>query len=241
VEGRATPSGWYTDPWRRSEYRYFNGVQWTSDVAIDGQRYVDLPTQPHAPQPASPTASRGLAVTSFVTAAAAVLLGWVPFIFVLAACAAIAAIVFGLLGLGAARRQVGQGRGFAVAGLALSPVALAVCVGGFFFTTAVLRDFNDLVEPGPFELAEEQPCTADNGRVTFRGTIRNLDDRARDYRIVVEISNAGEQAKVTMVRVPGVGPGQTEQWSSSAIASSSSVVCRVTDVLGPLPFVDEQS
>jgi hypothetical protein len=146
-----------------------------------------------------------------------------------------------MLGLSAARRQGGQGRGFAVAGLALSPIALAVCVGGFFFTRAVLREFTDLVEPGPLELVAEQPCIADNGLVTFRGTIRNLDDRERDYRIVVEISSAGERGKVSTVLVPGVGPGQMEQWSSSAPVSTSPVTCRVTDVLGPLPFVDAQS
>ncbi|MEO7372105.1 MAG: DUF4190 domain-containing protein, partial [Ilumatobacteraceae bacterium] len=114
----------------RFEYRYFNGVQWTSDVAVNGQRYVDSPPEQLVPRLQPSTPSRGMAIASFVTALSAVMLGWVPFIFILAACAAVAAIVFGVLGLRSARRNDGRGRRFAVAGLALSPLALGVCVGG---------------------------------------------------------------------------------------------------------------
>ena len=91
------------------------------------------------------------------------LLGWVPFVFVLAAGAAVAAIVFGFLGLKAARRNDGYGRGFAVTGLVLSPFALAVCVGGFFFTRAVVREFRDFIEPGPHELFVERRASSRTG------------------------------------------------------------------------------
>src|SRR5688572_2691265 len=51
--GQTTP-GWYNDPAGRFEYRYHNGAVWTSDVASNGQRYVD-PLAPgiHRPQVAT--------------------------------------------------------------------------------------------------------------------------------------------------------------------------------------------
>jgi hypothetical protein len=241
VESRATPSGWYADPQGRFDYRYFNGVQWTPDVAIDGQRYVDSIRDPQAPQQQTSRPSRGLAITSFVTGVAGVLLGWVPFVFVLAACSAIAAIVFGILGLRASRRNNGYGRGFAVAGLALSPVALAVCVGGLYFTRAVVREFRDFVEPGPHALFVEQPCTLAGGRATLHGTIRNLDDHTHDYRIVVEFGTT-EATESATVAVRAVARDATAPWSTSVEISGTSVTCKVTDVFGPVPFdIDQQS
>ena len=182
-----------------------------------------------------------MAIASFVTALAAVLLGWVPFIFTLAACSAIVAIVFGILALKTSRRHDGYGRGFAVAGLVLAPVALAVCVGGFFFTRAVVREFRDFIEPGPHELFVEQPCTVDGGRATLRGTIHNVDDHDHDYRIVVEFASA-DSTESSTVTVRHVGPDATTDWSASAEISGTPVTCKVTDVFGPLPFgIDAQS
>ena len=175
-----------------------------------------------------------------MTAISAVAVGWVPFVFALAAGAAIAAIVFGLLGLKTARRHDGYGRSFAVAGLVLSPVALAVCVGGFFFTKAVVRELREYVEPGPHELSVDQPCTLDDGRVTFTGSIRNLDDHTHDYRIVVDFIGIDQEVASDTVVVSDVGADQTAPWSSSVEFDESSVVCKVTDVFGPPPFDLEQ-
>ncbi len=230
------PVGWHRDPQGRFEYRYFNGSQWTPDVSIDGRRYVDTPIERSVPAPDAPRRSRALAVTSFVTGISAVFLGWVPFVFVAAAAAAIAALVFGVLGLKASRRQGGYGRGFAVAGLVLAPCALAVCVGGFFFTKAVVRELRDFVDPGPHELFVEQPCTIADGRATLRGTIRNLDDRDHDYRLIVEFKSPSDSKKLSTIAVRNVGPGDTADWSSSAAIIGTSVTCRVTDVFGPAPF-----
>lgn len=175
-----------------------------------------------------------------VTGISAVALGWVPFVFVVAAGAAIVAFVFGILGLKTAKQHDGYGRGFAIAGLALSPVALAVCVGGFFFTKAAVREFRDFIEPGPHELFVERPCTLDNGRATFNGTIRNLDHESRDYRIFIDFNGPGGDASST-VPIHDVAPGETAPWSSSVSFDSSSVECKVTDVFGPIPFdIDEQ-
>jgi Protein of unknown function (DUF2510) len=233
-------AGWYADPWGRFEYRYFNGVQWTSDVAIDGQRYVS-PIDQVVGQPQTPARPRGKAITAMVTGISAVALGWVPFVFVFAAGAAIVAAVFGILGLKTAKQHDGYGRGFALVGLALSPIGLAVCVGGFFFTKAVVREFRDFVEPGPHELFVEQPCTLDDGQATFNGTIRNLDDHDHDYRIFVEFSGPDDDESST-VSIHDVAAGETAPWSSSVNFNDSSVECEVTDVFGPIPFdIDEQS
>lgn len=238
-----SPAGWYNDPQGRFEYRFFNGVQWTSDVAINGERYVDTTAVRHVPLVAdSPQRSRGMAITSFVAGIAGVVLGWVPFVFVFGAGAAVVAVVFGVLGLKAAKRQDGHGRGFAVAGLALSPCALAICVGGFFFTRAVMREVRDFVDPGPHELVVEQPCTIGGGRATLHGTIRNLDDGTHDYRIMVEFNTAADDSKTTTVPVRDVHPGETASWSSSTDIAGSAVTCAVTDVFGPAPFdVDLES
>ena len=70
-----------------------------------------------------------MAITAFVLGLAGIVLGWVPFIFIIAVGAATGAVVFGILGLRSARRHLGYGRGFAITGLVLAPFAFAVCVG----------------------------------------------------------------------------------------------------------------
>jgi hypothetical protein len=177
-----------------------------------------------------------MAIASFVIAISAVVVGWVPFVFVLAAAATITAIVFGIIGLKTARQHDGYGRGFAVAGLMLSPVALAACVGGFFFTKAVVRELREFTDPGPHELIADQPCIVDDGRVTFTGTIHNLDDHTHDYRIGVEFFGVDERVASDSVAVFDVGAGQTAPWSSSVQVDESPVDCKVTDVFGPAPF-----
>lgn len=242
VEARATPPGWYADPQGRFEYRYFNGEQWTSDVAVNGQRYVDTSPQPVPPGsqihqellPHHPP--RGMAIAAFVTGVVGVVTGWVPFVFVLAAASAILALVFGVIGLKTSRRHDGYGRGFAITGIVLAPVGLAVCVGGLFFTLYVLDEFRDFIEPGPHELTVDQPCTVTGGRATLRGSIRNLDDHQHDYRIEVEFTSTTDDTEVTTVALLDVAADETAPWSASASIDGASIQCRVRDVFGPLPF-----
>ncbi|HSB85689.1 MAG TPA: DUF2510 domain-containing protein [Ilumatobacteraceae bacterium] len=240
MEARSTPPGWYADPKGRFEYRYFNGVQWTSDVAANGQRYVDTSPQPiperHQASDQGQRPPRGMAIAAFVTGLVGVVVGWVPFVFVLAAASAVLAFVFGIRGLRTARLHEDYGRGFAVTGIVLAPVGLAVCVGGFFFTKYVLHEFRDYIEPGPHELIVDRPCTVAGGRATLRGSIRNLDDRQHDYRIEVEFTSTTADPATTTVVVRDVGAGKTTEWSASAAIGGTSIDCTVTDVFGPLPF-----
>jgi Protein of unknown function (DUF2510) len=229
-------SGWHRDPMGRFEYRYFNGVQWTSDVSINGQRYVDAPMSSIAPVSPTPRPRRGQAIASFIIGMSAVALGWVPFVFVLAALAAVVALVFGILGLNVSRHNDGYGRGFAIAGIVLAPIALVVCVGGFFFTRAVVDAVHDFVEPGPHELFVEQPCTLENGQATATGTIRNLDDHERDYRIFLDFFDEDDDLTGSTVAVRDVAPGETKAWTSSVQLDGSSVECKVSEVFGPVPF-----
>ena len=238
-----TPSGlagWHRDPLGRFEFRYFNGVQWTSDVSVNGQRYVDAPIAqivPHvAPYMASKRPPRGKAVAAFVLGICALVLGWIPFVFALAACAAVCAIVFGVLGLKAARVHDGHGRGFAVAGLVLSPFALAACVGGFFFTQAVVREIRGFTDPGPIELFVEQPCVVANGAASLHGRIHNLDGRAHDYRIVVDFNDGTTDPASGIAVVRDVPPDETAAWTATALVNGSSAECNVTHVYGPIPF-----
>jgi len=177
-----------------------------------------------------------MAITAFVLGLCGVVLGWIPFIFVIAAGAAIGAIVFGILGLRSARRHDGHGRRFAITGLVLAPFALAVCVGGFFITRTVVREFREFIDPGPHELVADQPCTLVDGRATLHGTIHNLDDHAHDYRIVVKFTGSGGDSSDDTETVKGVAVDATAAWSASAVVAGTSVSCAVTDVFGPLPF-----
>ena len=75
----------------------------------------------------------------------------------------------------------------------------------------------------------------------MHGTIRNLDDHAHDYRLVIELMTPGD-TQTTTLAVGEVGAGETVPWSSSVEVSGDSVRCEVTDVFGPLPFgVDPDS
>jgi hypothetical protein len=232
-------AGWHHDPMGRFEYRYFNGVQWTSDVSVNGQRYVDAPINQIVPQIvprlAKKNPPRGKAIAAFVLGMSALFVGWIPFVFVLATGAAICAIVFGVLGLKAARLQDGYGRGFAIAGLALSPFALAACVGGFFFTQAVVREVRGFTDPGPNEVFIEPPCVVSNGAATLHGRIHNLDGRVHDYRIIVHFDDGTIDAVGSAV-VNDVQPDASAVWTASALVDGTSAECDVTNVFGPIPF-----
>jgi hypothetical protein len=76
---------------------------------------------PYGPQ----RTSNGLAVTALVLGIAAFVFSWIPFF---DAVLIVPGIVFGFVGLSAAKRRAGLGRGLAIAGLCLSLVAAAICI-----------------------------------------------------------------------------------------------------------------
>jgi hypothetical protein len=248
VNDSGTP-GWYPDPHRRFEFRYYNGERWTADVSVHGQRMIDsgdaLPgqaswasTQPAwGPTPHRP--GRGAAVASFITAISGVVIGWIPFLFVVGAAAAVVGFFLGIVGIRAARLNDGHGRGFAVAGLVLAPIAIAVCVGGFFFTRLVLHEVDRYNNPGNHTTQFADTCSADGSSVTFTGSITNNETTTHDYQLTIEYSVNGSVVQTDNLAVKNVAAGSTKPWTALdhvEKADTGTLTCRVSAVHGPLPF-----
>jgi hypothetical protein len=237
------PAGWHPDPTGRYEYRYFNGHQWTADVSVHGQRFIDS-TSPATWQPGwgpePPDASRrtrGMAVAGFVVGLVSLALAWVPFVFVLGAVGAILALVFGILGTRAAARQDGHGRGYAVAGIVLAVVAMAVCVVGFAFTRVVLRQVNAYLAPGPNQVRIQRCEMSQLTGLLMRATIENLDTKVHRYEVTVEYRFADNSSQSEVVTVPSVEAGATREFSSHiTVVKAGGVQCGITSVYGPAPF-----
>jgi hypothetical protein len=262
VSDAGTP-GWYPDPFRRFELRYFNGQRWTGDVSTHGNRMIDpvaamAPAAPFAApysvggrtpaieqgwtQPWSggyaqaPKPKRGKAIAAFVLAVSAAATGWFPFVFALAAIAAGLALIFGFGGLREAKAQDGAGHGFAVAALIISPIALAICVGGFFFTRFVVHEINLYDHPGEYTLPAPA-ATTNATTTTCAGTIRNDSTDTRSYELTISYGQDGVKLASDIVDVSDVGPGDVANWSDAErITQSGTITCSVTTVRGPAPF-----
>jgi len=248
--------GWFPDPLRRFDFRYFNGERWTADVAADGTRCVDpAPFRPPAPSAHPPMRreggrhpSRTLAVLSLLLGLTGVALGWAPFIFVLGGAGAVAAIVLGVISLRRTAQLAlagadgdGSGRGMAIAGICLGPVGLGLCVVGVILTGVAYREFSEYVEPGPHRIANES-CTASGPRATHSGDIVNLDDRARDYELLLQFLDGRAVVATERVQVDDVAAGASGSWSTTArVGTVDDLDCRVRNVTGPYPFGLEQN
>lgn len=230
------PAGWHPDPIGRYEYRYYNGTQWTADVSVGGQRFVDpagVPTW--APVQQQPR--RGLAVASFVIGLVALAGAWLPFVFVVAAIGAVVGIVFGVLGMRTAARQGGHGRGFATTGIVLSVVAIPACIVGLLFTRTVLREIDQYADPGPFTVEVTKCELSGSAPLLMEGTIRNDDDVVHTYTIDLEFVFPSGDSTLQSVSVRDVEPGETETFRSTALVFGDlETECRVANVWGPPPF-----
>ena len=244
-----TVAGWYPDPTQRFEYRYYNGERWTADVAQHSNRYID----PMSPQSLNYTGpnfvaqpSRGMAITAFVFALCSLAIAWIPLIFVVGAAGAITALILGIIVLRRAASssnadhpiQIGQGLAKATVCIALA--ACGLCVVGFQLTRAVLRDFNDFVNPGPHEVRIDR-CDSEDGHAIAQGSIRNRDVETHGYTITIAYRVDGDRVETDSVRVVDVGAGETAEFataSSSVNFSSATLTCTVESVFGPTPFTD---
>ena len=154
VTDQQYPAGWFPDPLGRYEHRWFNGTTWTSDVASDGQRYVDPlgispgPAYGTYGQGAGPASGNGPATAALVLGLVAVVIAWIPVIVVAGVVLAVLAIVFGVRGLRRSR-ATGTGKGRALTGLVTGALGLVLSVVGVVLTIGVFREVIDYIEPGP--------------------------------------------------------------------------------------------
>jgi hypothetical protein len=247
-----SPAGWQPDPTGRYEFRYFNGERWTSDVSVNGQRFVDsAPVPGHLPgwgpslRPAGP-APRGFAIAAFVIGASSLLLGWVPFIFALGALGAITAFVFAIIALRRISRGDARGKGFAIAGIVLSLAACGAAVVGFNLTRTVVREFGDFIDAGDYRISNER-CTLADNVIEFNGSITNLEETTQSYTLGVTYVVDGQVVDSDSLEVDQVVPGFPKEFRGTAIVrvggsgsgsgtTSPAVECRIDTVSGPAPF-----
>lgn len=249
MEPNAPQSGWHPDPTGRFEFRYFNGERWTADVSLHGQRYVDpagvaAPTAPGfpagawAPAPIDPSLRKGFAITAFVLGLGALATGWIPFVFVLSAGAAVTAIVLGIIALRRIARSLAGGRGFAIAGLVLSVLAFGACVVGFNITRDLWAQIDEFAHPGP-NTTTITSCTRSGNEVSVDGQITNRDTVTHDYLVNISYVHDGSTVDTDSISVDGVEPGTSASFHGFAFVSESPVTCRVDSVTGPAPFIPQ--
>ena len=250
MEPNSPQPGWHPDPTGRFEFRYYNGQRWTSDVAVHGQRYVDpagvmapaaatgFPAGAWAPSTVDPSTRKGFAITSFVVGLGALLTAWIPFVFVLGAVAAIAAIIFGVIALRRIARQEAAGRSFAISGIVLAVLAFGACVLGFNLTRHLWQELDNFIDPGPYATKVVR-CAAADGQVTVDGRITNQDTVAHDYLVNVVYLHNGDTVDTDSISVEGVAPGASATFHAFTITSVPNVTCEVDSVTGPAPFVPQ--
>lgn len=249
-------AAWYPDPTNRFEFRYHNGQSWTGDVSIDGNRFLDpLPSPATSPAmsgfgglPFQPRESIAGAMAALVLGICSILVGWVPFLCFLSA---IGAVVGLSLGIAVLRRDAGsrrnggavsRGHGYALAGVILAPLGLAVTVVGVWLTVVVLREVDRYTNVGAHH-TEIVSCRVSDGVATAQGTITNDSRSARSYHLNVEFDRADTSVRLNSgsVDVDDVAPDESADWTVSASVTTGSdapddVDCRVREVTGPVPF-----
>lgn len=225
---------WYPDPSGRHEFRYFNGQTWTADVSDDGERFVD-PFDGGSPADGDGPGN-GVAVAALTCGIVSVAFGWLPVLFVVGAVLAVLAIVFGVVGRRRAR-DLGRGRGMAIAGLCTGVAGVLVAVGGLVFTIAMFRALERYENPEPNTVAVTM-CVVVDGAARVAGTLRNDSERRADFTVLVEVDRAGSGVRLTSSRqqIDRVAPGATVDWAFSRAVAVDDIECGDPQVTGPLPF-----
>ncbi len=244
--------GWYADPLRRFELRYYNGSSWTADVSTDGDRFVDplgieLASQssagasisnasPTSAPTTNPQATNSPATAAMVLGIIAVAISWLPFIVVLGAVAAVLALAFGTVGV---RRSTptGMGRSRAIAGLVTGATALALAPLGAVLTFVVLDVYDAYLDPGPHEVAITS-CEFIGSRAIASGTFENLGNETADFSVLVAFVRPGTDNPHRSGRavLDDVEPGETTEFQVERQVELDEVDCIVIEVTGPLPF-----
>lgn len=244
---------WYPDPSARYEYRFHNGQSWTADVSRGGYRAVDpLGTEPPAQRPHHD----GGATAALVLGIVGVTLAWMPFLVAPGVICAVLAIVLGVV---ANRRPNRDTRGFAAVGVVTGIGALGLATLGVWFTGRVIDAIDEFNDP-PEYTVQLTKCDVDPEvtpmQLRVAGTITNVDTRAGDFRILVDVDDmtSGHQRRLvftidslvprqpymferSVMPGPSTHPAETSvSGTGSGSADSGAPECFITDVTGGLPF-----
>ena len=239
--------GWYADPLRRFELRYFNGSAWTADVSNEGDRFVDPQgievgsSGPSTSGGSVPTSTGDQATNSSATAAmvlgiVAITIAWLPFIVVFGVIAAVLALAFGTVGVRRARPD-GVGRSRAVVGLITGASALLVAALGLFLTVIVVDVYDAHLNPAPNETAITS-CELAGSRATATGSLTNLGDDTADFSVLVGFVRSGTDNPNRTIRavLDDVEPGEPAEFEVARQVDLDEVDCIVIEVTGALPF-----
>lgn len=224
-------AGWYPDPIGRFELRFYNGVQWTADVASGGARYVDplgLAVRGNVTNP--------LATAAMILGIVAVTTAWMPFLVVVGLAAAAIAVGLGIAGV---RRSAasGVGRGAALAGLVMGATAAIVSIIGVLLTVVVVDAYRDYVDPPAHEVAVTA-CSVSGSRATMAGELTNLGDSDAEFSVLVGFlrPDTDNPHATRRVEIGEVAAGVTVVFDAQHQVDLDGVDCAVIEVNGPLPF-----
>lgn len=233
-------AGWYADPTRRYEHRYYNGQTWTADVSSGGQRFVDplattTPADTGSDDPNN-TSNNGLGTAAMVLGIVAISISWMPFVVVLGVIAAVLALVFGWVGLRRAKAS-GANRSFAIVGLATGASALVAAIVGLLLTMVVLDVYDDYLNPQPNKIAVTE-CELQGSRATMAGVLTNTGDRTADYSVLIGFVRPGTDNahRSERVSIDNVEPGADAAFTAQSQVDLEAIDCVILGVNGPLPF-----
>jgi hypothetical protein len=234
--------GWYADPLRRFELRYYNGSAWTADVSNGGDRFVDpngIEVGPGGTVATARTAGDSTntpATAAMVLGIIAITIAWLPFIVVFGAIAAVLALAFGTVGVRRARPD-GVGKSRAVVGLVTGASALLVAALGVVLTVIVLDVYDAYLNPSPNETAITS-CEVIGSRATATGSLTNLGDDTADFSVLVGFVRTGTDnpARTSRAILDDVEPGETAEFEVARQVELDEVDCIVIEVTGPVPF-----
>jgi hypothetical protein len=136
---------------------------------------------------------------------------------------------------GAAVDRARSGRGLAIAGVALGPPGLCLCVVGVILTGVTYREFEEYVDPGEHRI-DERECALEGSRGRYSGSIVNLEDEPRRYELLVQFLDRTDVVETKRVDVDEVAPGDAGAWTTTARVGAVDLRCRVRSVMGPYPF-----
>jgi hypothetical protein len=236
------PSGWFPDPHGRYEHRWFNGTAWTADVAADGQRFVDPLGAAPAPRSVGPAtdaghvpsrSGNGSAVAAITLGLFALVTAWAPLFVVVGVVLAVLAVVFGVRGLRRAK-EVGSGRGLAIAGIATGSASFPLAIVGVLLSISLFNEVSAFVDPVDHE-AEVLSCTIADGELVIEAVLTNRSDAASDFTLYAVVDEPTRVPDL-VTELDGVEPGEsrTVQLTRPFVRVGD---CRARVVVhGPLPY-----